>query len=116
MPDDSVAFLERRLSKSYRQPKCSCPRGHQFLPIVIGACLVIAAWPVNAQSHSTRAVTVQPVNVQSYTSPSMHTIESSNLDADFSPGEATTTTPPELDEIHAPHESYLGASGVDRPL
>jgi hypothetical protein len=31
----------------------------------------------------------------------MHTIESSNLDADFSPGEKTTNAPAELDEIYA---------------
>jgi hypothetical protein len=31
----------------------------------------------------------------------MHTIESSNLDADFSPGEKTTNAPAELDEIWA---------------
>jgi hypothetical protein len=59
---------------------------------------------------------VEPVNVQSHTGPSIRTIESSNLDADFSPGEATTNAPAELDEIHAPHDSYLGFSGVDRPL
>jgi hypothetical protein len=46
----------------------------------------------------------------------MHTIESSNLDADFSPGEATTNTPAELNEIYAPHEGYLDSLGIDRPL
>ena len=38
------------------------------------------------------------------------------LDADFSPGEATTNTPAELDEIYAPHKAYLDFTGVARPL
>jgi hypothetical protein len=46
----------------------------------------------------------------------VHDIESSVLDADFSPGEATTNTPAELDEIYAPHEGYLDFTGVAKPL
>jgi porin len=57
-----------------------------------------------------------PLNFQLSTGPSMHTIESSNLDDDFSPGEATTNAPAELDEIYAPHKSYLGFTGIDRLL
>jgi hypothetical protein len=95
------------------QPK---PFEHRFLPAAIVACLLIAGWPANGQSDSRQQLTVEPVNVQSHTGPSIHTIESSNLDADFSPGEATTNAPAELDEINAPHDSYLGFLGVDRPL
>lgn len=46
----------------------------------------------------------------------IHAIESSNFDADFSPGEATTNTPAELDEIYAPNEGHLDSLGVNRPL
>ncbi|HEU4680001.1 MAG TPA: carbohydrate porin [Terrimicrobiaceae bacterium] len=48
--------------------------------------------------------------------PSFHDIESSVLDADFSPGEATTNTPAELDEIQAARFSYLDLPVVARPL
>jgi len=48
--------------------------------------------------------------------PTIHEIESSNFDADFSPGEATTNTPAELDEIYAPNNGFLDAWGVNRPL
>jgi hypothetical protein len=41
-------------------------------------------------------------------------IESSNLDADFTPGEATTNAIAELDKINAPHEGYLDSFGIDR--
>ena len=46
--------------------------------------------------------------------PSQHEIESSNLDADFSPGEANSNTPAELDEMTAFHPGYLSSLGVDR--
>ena len=98
------------------QHECSRPHEHRFLSGPIVACLLIACWPANAQSDSSQLLTVEPANIQSHTGPSIHTIESSNLDADFSPGEATTNAPAELDEIHAPHDSYLGFLGVDRPL
>jgi len=48
--------------------------------------------------------------------PSLYEIESSNLDADFSPGETTTNAPAELDEIYTPHAGYLDALQIDRPL
>ncbi len=47
--------------------------------------------------------------------PTVREIESSNLDADFSPGEATTNTPAVLDEIYAEHESYLDLTGIRDP-
>ena len=46
----------------------------------------------------------------------IHTIESTNYDADFSPGESTTNTPAELDEIYAPNDGYLDSYGGNRPL
>lgn len=52
----------------------------------------------------------------SLASPTQHDIESGILDADFSPGEATSNTPAELDEINAEHLGYLSSLGVDRPL
>ena len=96
----------------------SIPDGHWFLGTVIIACLLLTPCPGNAQSASAikPAVTAMPLNFQLSTGPSMHTIESSNLDDDFSPGEATTNAPAELDEIYAPHKSYLGFTGIDRPL
>ncbi|MFZ4682131.1 MAG: carbohydrate porin [Terrimicrobiaceae bacterium] len=48
--------------------------------------------------------------------PTIHTIESTNFDADFSPGESTTNTPAELDEIYAPNDGYLDAYGFNAPL
>jgi len=86
------------------------------LGAVIVACLLLAALAANAQSAIKLAVTALPSNIHSSTDPSIHTIESSNLDADLSPGEATTNALAELDEIYAPHESYLGFTGIDRPL
>lgn len=52
----------------------------------------------------------------SLAAPTQHEIESGILDADFSPGEATSNTPAELDEINAEHLGYLSSLGVDRPL
>jgi len=48
--------------------------------------------------------------------PSLHEIESGILDADFSPGEATSNTPAELDEIYAPHQGDLDGLGMNHPL
>lgn len=47
--------------------------------------------------------------------PTVHDIESSNFDADFSPGEATTNTPAVLDEIYAEHQSYLDLAHIGDP-
>jgi len=65
-----------------------------------------------AQSDAGRTVVEKPaveppIVEQPVTGPTVHDIESSVLDADFSPGEATTNTPAELDEIYAPHKGYL---------
>lgn len=48
--------------------------------------------------------------------PTIREIESSNLDADFSPGEATTTAEAELDEIYASNRNYLELLGLKSPL
>ncbi len=49
--------------------------------------------------------------------PTIREIESSNLDSDLSPGEATTVTSSELDEIYAPdQQGYLESLGVRSPL
>jgi porin len=76
--------------------------------------LVLSAIPLSAATSAKQAVPaeVAPVAVE----PTIHDIESSNYDADFSPGEATTNTPAELDEIYAPNHGYLDSYGVNRPL
>lgn len=49
--------------------------------------------------------------------PTLREIESSNLDSDLSPGEATTVPSAELDEINAPgQEGYLESVGIRSPL
>lgn len=50
------------------------------------------------------------------TTPTIQEIESSNFDADFSPGEATTNVPAELDEIYAPNDGFFDRWGGNRPL
>ena len=72
-----------------------------FSGLVKVACFLCAAHFGNAQSVVKPAGTGLPMNVQTNAAPSMQTIESSNLDADFSPGERTTNAPAELDEIYA---------------
>lgn len=48
--------------------------------------------------------------------PTLQEIESSNFDADLSPGESTTNTPAELAEIYAPQDGYLESTGLQTPL
>jgi porin len=48
--------------------------------------------------------------------PTIQEIESSNLDSDLSPGEATTVAPAELDEIYAPQSGYLESMGFRSPI
>jgi porin len=91
-------------------------KGNWFFGIVILAWLLLAGRPANAQSAFKPTTIVPPLNVQSSSDPSVHTIESSNLDADFSPGERTTNAPAELDEIYASHDGYLNFTGIDEPL
>ena len=80
----------------------------------LAGLLVLSTNPLSAGPSANQAVPVEnsPVAIQ----PTIHTIESSSFDADFSPGEATTNTPAELDEIYAPNEGYLDSLGVNRPL
>ena len=94
----------------------SGPDGHWLSGTVIVACLLLAGRSGNAQSAIKPAATALPLNVQSSTGPSVHTIESSNLDADFSPGERTTNALAELDDIDASHDGYLNSTGIDRPF
>ncbi len=76
-----------------------------------GSLLVVASgW---AQAAGEPEVSVEEVEVRK---PTIQVIESSNYDADFSPGESTTNTPAELDEIYAPNEGYLDSFGANRPL
>ncbi len=90
--------------------------GHWVLGAVTIAGLLLGDLSGNAQSAIKPAAPPLAPNVQSSTGPSIYTIESSNLDADFSPGERTTNAPAELDEIYAPHDSYLSFTGIDRPF
>jgi porin len=90
--------------------------GHWFLGTVILAWVILAGRPANAQSAAKSTAIAPPLNVQPSSDPSVHTIESSNLDADFSPGERTTNAPAELDEIDASHDGYLNSAGIDEPL
>jgi porin len=46
----------------------------------------------------------------------IHEIESSNFDADLSPGEATTNVPAELEEIAVPQPGYLESLGAPSPM
>ncbi len=55
-----------------------------------------------------RAEDVPPVTVRE--------IESTNFDADFSPGEATTNVEAELEEIYGDNENYLESFGGTSPL
>jgi len=47
---------------------------------------------------------------------SVRTIETSNFDADLSPGESTTNVPAELDEIYGDNVGYFDGVEVRRPL
>ncbi len=85
---------------------------HWVLGTVATGCLLLAIRSGDAQS----AVKPTGTPLAADTGPSMHTIESSNLDAGFSPGERTTNAAAELDEIYAPHDGYLNSTGIDRPL
>ncbi len=59
----------------------------------------------------------QVENPEVISGPTIHEIESSNLDSDLSPGESTTVAPAELDEIYAPQqEGYLESTGIRSPL
>ena len=93
-----------------------CPVEQRFLAAVILAWLLLVSRPADAQSAIKLTTVAPPPNVQANSDPSIHTIESSNLDADFSPGERTTNAPAELDEIYATHDGYLNSTGIDEPL
>lgn len=81
---------------------------------VTAGLLLISLTALSAQPDGKQSLPPPPP--PAVTEPTIHDIESSNFDADFSPGEATTNTPAELDEIYAPNDGYLDAYGVNRPL
>jgi porin len=88
----------------------------RFLPawIVVSLPLALAQADGETGSGKTR---VTPPAVEQRTSgsgASMHEIESSNYDATFSPGEATTSPEAELDEIYGPNKGLLDSLGVRR--
>ncbi len=83
-----------------------CKTGFKTFCLILSviASGLLALHPVNAQSTAAGTVVqrdpiVQSAIEQPISEPTVHDIESSVLDADFSPGEATTNTPAELDEI-----------------
>jgi porin len=80
----------------------------------LAGLLALIVHPLGAETSAKQALPAEPAPVA--VEPTIHDIESSNFDADFSPGEATTNTPAELDEIYAPNEGYLDSLGVNRPL
>ncbi|MGA7215110.1 MAG: hypothetical protein WBX20_12965, partial [Terrimicrobiaceae bacterium] len=88
----------------------------------VGLATVIGLFvlrPASAQSDVGRTAvekpeTDPPAVEQPFARPTVHEIEFSALDADFSPGEATTNTLAELDEIDALHEGHLDSLGLDR--
>ena len=80
----------------------------------LAGLLALIVHPLGAVTSAKQALPAEPGSVA--WEPTSHDIESSNFDADFSPGEATTNTPAELDEIYAPNEGYLDSLGVNRPL
>ncbi len=64
---------------------------------------------------------VQPSRSTAPESPQEHVvtiqeIESTNFDADLSPGESTVNAPAELDEIDAPQNGYLESLGFRSPI
>jgi hypothetical protein len=100
-----------------------CKTGFRTFRLVLSVITsgLLALHPVNAQSTAGETVVQRDAIVQSsieqpISEPTVHDIESSVLDADFSPGEATTNTPAELDEINASHDGHLDFTGVTRPL
>jgi hypothetical protein len=102
-------------SFSYVASKTALGAFCAFLSAIAIGSLGIAS--AHAQQNTSEVVAERTAtNDQAADSPSFHAIESSVLDADFSPGEATTNTPAELDEIQAPRFSYLDLPVVAQPL
>lgn len=87
-------------------------------PSVLGVTLILSIGGLRAE-ETTQAPVGDSTPQEALTlesAPTIQEIESTNLDADFSPGEATTNTPAELDEIYAPQEGYLEETGFRTPL
>jgi len=61
-------------------------------------------------------LSMQGASASAKTGPTIYEIDFTNLDSDLSPGEATTVTPAELDEIYAPQSGHLEALNIRSPL
>ncbi len=77
--------------------------------------LLVVSLPAMAENGREEAEELEQASANE--GPTLREIESSNLDSDLSPGEATTVTTTELDEIYAPdQEGYLEETGIRSPL
>jgi len=90
-------------------------------PAAIGAVVLLGlaalAHPARAMEESGGSSDPPEGLALASEGPTIHEIESSNLDSDLSPGEATTVAPAELDEIYAPDQGgYLESLGIRSPL
>ncbi len=94
------------------------PRKRRRLPargfLALGLSILSASSTVTAQDRNAKDVVADVVVEKPVTT--IYKIESSNYDADFSPGESTTNTPAELDEIYTPQDGYLESTGLKSPL
>lgn len=77
------------------------------------ACLMAFSLAGEAGTPSAPAAPAPAVETHEVT---IHEIESSNFDADLSPGEATTNAEAELAEIYATQSGYLESLGGQSPL
>lgn len=81
------------------------------------ACLALLTFRTEAAENEGEAASRPEVTPAQLSEPTIQDIESSNLDSDLSPGEATTVAPAELDEIYAPNQGgYLESLGVQSPV
>jgi len=84
--------------------------------LVAVGCLALVTFRSQAAEPGGKTSSAQEAIPAPPAVPTIHEIESSNLDSDLSPGESTTVTPAELDEIYAPQSGYLESLGVRSPL
>lgn len=112
LPGDPTLLLPEQVGDL---PDVASSTRHRLLFVLIFSLLLL-----DVRFGITQAVErLQPsglsLNDESSNGPSIHQIESSNFDADFSPGERTTNAPARLDEIYAPHDGFLRSTGIDWP-
>lgn len=84
------------------------------LPLALSGTLFQAQCAESAAEVATSATSTGEVLQDAGVT--IYEIESSNIDADLSPGEATTNTPAELEEIYADQPGYLEETGFRSPL